>query len=1173
MSKPSLFEFSTLVNAMPTTATPRMQPGNKLVRRKPNMLALEQRFMFDDAALADATHMLDSGSKFSETAVNSGAGPHLLQFATPDSRAADSAVNRAVSSTLLIAQAEAEKLVTEFLARPDAKQQLFTIFNGGQTGPEPSAQWQAALDQFMANLQAGGDAVRVELRSNAELQGAKGAFSAIGTTGQHTIYLNADWLAGNLSAEIGAADSASITKVLVEELGHSFDASLNDGVDTAGDEGELFSRVVMDDAKPLAVSFLSSQDDHGYLTIDGQRVAVEFANLSFVNAYAMVYDLNNDAVINTNERWADKEQNSHFFNTAGLSVAFINDDTGSNLFSGNDVSAIGINIGGSEYFGWISRPIKAGGIVRGFYFWTDTNFNNLITAQNDGNTDGDRNNRDNKGFLLVVDQAWFDQQIGTPTSYTLNNAKDGNLGPIAVSNVGSSSDRVDAALNSLIKPNSAPTPANDVLIVAEDSGATAGNVLTNDSDPDLNPLTVTSFSIGSTSGTLGSANTITGVGSITLSANGSYSFTPEVNYNGPVPPITYTVSDGKLGSATGVLSISVTPVNDPPVSTNDALTVNPSTAVFLSLGDFGTYSDPDNNPLAKIVITSLPASGTLEYDNGTAWVLVTTNQEIFAAQVNAGKLRLTTATADSTIGFKVSDGTAASTAAYTLSITVPATPAGPTATADTGTGSAYDAIEVGVTAGSNATGNVLNNDSGTSIKVTSVFNTVVAASGTTIIQGQYGTLTIAANGSYTYTPDATFNSTVDKLNAGGSVTENFSYTVTDSTGQTATSTLTVKVNGTNDAPVAKDDTNSVKELAALTGGNYGTATGNVLTNDSDVDNSILNVVIGSSTLPNATTYTASGISPISSINATFTDTGANNWASTVPTSYVQFQVKVNGSFVTATQIDGVTPLLVQKTGPTTLVFNQPEALYKYGSGAEYSYTQTSPLKVAAWTTTINSANVSSSNVISITTGDLSSIQVGFVVSGTNVPINTTVLSKTGSTVTLSQAVQIQNGALTFTDPNSTITLAPGQAYLPGSHGYLLISADGSYTYTLTSNALNAGDTATETFTYKTTDGSAESTATLKIRIDGTSGAFTISAANDLLTATEDAVGTIANILSNDPNTTAVTAYTWGGQTATTVGDTLTLSGIGTLSIVSVHPPPPRRFTKQQSDPPPARPQA
>jgi hypothetical protein len=25
--------------------------------------------------------------------------------------------------------------------------------------------------------------------------------------------------------------------------------------------------------------------------------------------------------------------------------------------------------------------------------------------------------------------------------------------------------------------------------------------------------------------------------------------------------------------------------------------------------------------------------------------------------------------------------------------------------------------------------------------------------------------------------------------------------------------------------------------------------------------------------------------------------------------------------------------------------------------------------------------------------------------------------------------------------------------------------------------------------------------------------------------------------------------------------------------VSVHPPPPRRFTKQQSDPPPARPQA
>ena len=53
------------------------------------------------------------------------------------------------------------------------------------------------------------------------------------------------------------------------------------------------------------------------------------------------------------------------------------------------------------------------------------------------------------------------------------------------------------------------------------------------------------------------------------------------------------------------------------------------------------------------------------------------------------------------------------------------------------------------------------------------------------------------------------------------------YTVTDEHGATATATLTITVNGVNDAPVAVDDSGSGNEDSTITG--------TVATNDSDVD--------------------------------------------------------------------------------------------------------------------------------------------------------------------------------------------------------------------------------------------------------------------------------------------------------------------------------------------------
>ncbi len=350
-----------------------------------------------------------------------------------------------------------------------------------------------------------------------------------------------------------------------------------------GDEGEVFSRFVVDGTKPLSVSFLSEQNDHVLLNLDGRDVAAEMASFNFVNAYEMVYDQDNDtagrapgafttADVDVTERWADKEQNLHYFNaSASIGVVSINDGTNGQNFSGNDVSATTVVLGGTTYHGWISRPIKAGGVVRGFYFWTDDRFTSLAAAQADGNQDGDSTVLNNRGFVFVVDQTWFNTQIAAGTTKTINNTKDGNDGTITVASVGSSSDRVDSALNSVMVPNSAPAAANDTLTVGEDSAMTtvaaASGLLSNDSDANNDALTITSFTVGGTTTTLSSNTgtyTIANTGTITIRSDGSYDFTPASNYNGSLPPITYTVSDGNGGSSTAILSITVTPVNDPP---------------------------------------------------------------------------------------------------------------------------------------------------------------------------------------------------------------------------------------------------------------------------------------------------------------------------------------------------------------------------------------------------------------------------------------------------------------------------------------------------------------------------------------------------------------------------------------------------------------------------------
>lgn len=109
-----------------------------------------------------------------------------------------------------------------------------------------------------------------------------------------------------------------------------------------------------------------------------------------------------------------------------------------------------------------------------------------------------------------------------------------------------------------------------------------------------------------------------------------------------------------------------------------------------------------------------------------------------------------------------------------------------------------------------ASGNVLANDgfTGTGI-VTGVGpgGSDSAANVGNAVSGTYGRLTLNADGTYSYTLDNTLTS-VQSLQQGQTVTEVFTYRVTDATGLSTTTTITITLTGTNDLPVLDIDTSA-----------------------------------------------------------------------------------------------------------------------------------------------------------------------------------------------------------------------------------------------------------------------------------------------------------------------------------------------------------------------------
>ncbi|MER8811354.1 VCBS domain-containing protein, partial [Mesorhizobium australicum] len=138
------------------------------------------------------------------------------------------------------------------------------------------------------------------------------------------------------------------------------------------------------------------------------------------------------------------------------------------------------------------------------------------------------------------------------------------------------------------------------------------------------------------------------------------------------------------------------------------------------------------------------------------------------------------------------------------------------------------------------TGNVLGNDSVPDL----VLNVVKTSN------PSYGNVVLSSpSGNFTYTPNT---AALQSLAAGESLTDSFTYKVTDSDGDVSTATVTITINGTNDAPVISlVSTDSAAKT--LTETDSPLSTGGTLTvTDADLSNTVAAAVVTGVTLGGTT---------------------------------------------------------------------------------------------------------------------------------------------------------------------------------------------------------------------------------------------------------------------------------------------------------------------------------
>ena len=616
-------------------------------------------------------------------------------------------------------------------------------------------------------------------------------------------------------------------------------------------------------------------------------------------------------------------------------------------------------------------------------------------------------------------------------------------------------------------PMSGPGVYDDADSITEDAfpNTTDGNVLSNDSDPDGDSLTVAA--VNGVASNVGSQ--ITGTyGAVTINADGSYDYVLD-NSNPTVTALdetqtltesfTYTADDGNGGTATATLTITINGVDDATVINPDSAETDEDSSVVIDV--LANDSDPDDTlTVASVDDSGLPGDASVT-NNGTD---VTFVPGTAFNDLAAGETEIVTFTYTTNTG-----------ATETVTVTVTGTNDGPVAVNDT------DGVDEDATINVTAANGVIQGPGTDTDADTSDTLTVIAVENSSSIGGliggplvgTYGTLILNADGSYSYSAD---QDAADPLAVGETADDIFTYTISDGNGGTDTATLTITVTGTNDGPIANppggtpgtdpgiyDDTDTIAE------DDIAPASGNVLANDVDLDTSDVLIVSA-------------------------VDGAAGNVNNLVAGTYGDITINADGTY----------DYLLNNGNATVQGLAVGETLVE-----TFTYTaddQNGGTATATLTITITGTN---------------DVPVANPMSGPGVyddadSITEDAFPNTTDGNVLSNDSDPDGDSLTVAAVNGVASNVGSQ--ITGTYGAVTINADGSYDYVLdnsnpTVTALDETQTLTESFTYTADDGNGgTATATLTITINGADDATVI---NPDSAETDEDSSVVIDVLAND----------------------------------------------------------
>jgi VCBS repeat-containing protein len=631
--------------------------------------------------------------------------------------------------------------------------------------------------------------------------------------------------------------------------------------------------------------------------------------------------------------------------------------------------------------------------------------------------------------------------------------------------------------------NRPPVAGNDAYTVAEGGtlNVPAPGVLTNDSDPDGDPITAVLVS--------GPAH----ASSFVLNANGSFNYVHDGSET-TSDSFTYRASDGSATSNLATVNITVTPVNDVPVANNDNATVAEGGTINMAApGVLANDTDPDGpNPLTAILVSGPAHASSFVLNPNGSYVYVHDGSE----------------TTSDSFTYQASDGVATSNIA-TVSITITPVNDAPVAGNDNYT------VAEGGTLNQPAPGVLVNDTDSDSPTLTAVLVSGPAHA---------SSFALNANGSFTYVHDGS-----------ETLTDSFTYRANDGSLNSNIATVNITITPVNDAPVALND----GPYTVAEGGTLNVATPGVLGNDTDVDSPTLTAVLvsgpahassfalnadgsftyvhdGSETLTDSFTYRANDGSSNSNIaTVSIVITPVND--ASVANNDGPYAVAEGGTLnqaapgVLANDTDPDSPTL------TAVLVSGPAHASSFALNADGSFTYVhdgSETTTDSFTYRANDG-LANSNIATV------SITIS-PVNDAPVAVNDGYFVNEGGT--LSPVAPGVLGNDTDADsPTLTAVLVSGPAHAAS----FVLNANGSFTY-----VHDGTESTSDTFTYKASDGSSFSNiATVNITITLVNDAPVVTAGGTL-TFTE---GDPATVIDN-------TITISDSDSANLVGATVAISG-------------------------------